>query len=81
MITEVYFIEGFYLYTEFGSSCRGVLVSKKGDPGTLGDVLVHVRGERKGHCNWWGLLEKIALCVYVRFTIAFILAQKDMQTS
>ncbi len=27
MITEVYFIEGLYLYTEVGSSGRGVLAS------------------------------------------------------
>ncbi len=29
MITEVYFIEGLYLYTEVGSSGRGVLASSE----------------------------------------------------
>jgi hypothetical protein len=29
MITEVYFIEGLYLYTEVGSSGRDVLASSK----------------------------------------------------
>jgi hypothetical protein len=29
MITEVYFIEGLYLYTEVGSSGRGVLASRE----------------------------------------------------
>ncbi len=29
MITEVYFIEEFYLYTEVGSSGRGVLASNE----------------------------------------------------
>jgi hypothetical protein len=29
MITEVYFIEGLYLYTEVGSSGRGVLASNE----------------------------------------------------
>ncbi len=28
MITEVYFIEGLYLYTEVGSSGRGVLATR-----------------------------------------------------
>ncbi len=29
MITEVYFMEGLYLYTEVGSSGRGVLASRE----------------------------------------------------
>ncbi len=29
MITEVYFIEGLYLYTEVGSSSRGMLASSE----------------------------------------------------
>ncbi len=29
MITEVYFIEGLYLYTEVGSNGRGVLASRE----------------------------------------------------
>ncbi len=29
MITEVYFIEGLYLYTEVGSGGRGVLASRE----------------------------------------------------
>ncbi len=29
MITEVYFIEGLYLYTEVGSSSKGVLASNE----------------------------------------------------
>ncbi len=41
------FIEGFNLYTEVGSSGRGVLASQKGDPGTLGGVPVHVRRNTK----------------------------------
>ncbi len=43
MITEVYFIEGFYLYTEVGSSGRGVLASSGGVTGTICIVAVRVR--------------------------------------
>jgi hypothetical protein len=35
MITEVYFTEGFCLYTQVGSSGRGVLDSSNGITGTI----------------------------------------------
>jgi hypothetical protein len=39
----VYFVEGFYLYTEVGSSVRGVLASSKGVLGTIHVVPLCVR--------------------------------------
>ncbi len=42
-ITEVYFIEWFYLYTEVGSSGKGVLTSIKGVTGAIRIVPVCVR--------------------------------------
>jgi hypothetical protein len=43
MITDVYFIEGFYLYTEVESSGKVVLASSKGATGTIRVVPVCVR--------------------------------------
>jgi hypothetical protein len=42
-LTEVYVIEGFYLFTEVGSSGRGVLASSGGVTGTIRIVPVRVR--------------------------------------
>ncbi len=39
MVTEVYFIEGLYLYTEVGSSGRGVLASRESF--VQGPLVVH----------------------------------------
>ncbi len=39
----MYFIEGFYLYTEVGSSDRGVLTYSRGVTGTISVVPVHLR--------------------------------------
>ena len=44
MITEVYFIEGLYLYTEVGSSGRGVLTSS--EQGSQVQLVVPVRVKR-----------------------------------
>ncbi len=44
MITEVYFIEGLYLYTEVGSIGRGVLVSS--GQGSQVPLVVPVRVKR-----------------------------------
>jgi hypothetical protein len=41
MITDVYFIEGLYLYTEVGSSGRGVL-----EQGSQVQLVVPVRAKR-----------------------------------
>jgi hypothetical protein len=43
MITKVYFIEGLYLYTEVGSSGRGVLASHEQGSQVLLAVPVCVR--------------------------------------
>ncbi len=43
MITEVYFLEGLYLYTEVGSSGRGVLASSEQGSQVELVVLVHVK--------------------------------------
>ena len=43
MITEVYFIEGYYLYTKIGSSGRGVQTSGRGATGEPSTLPVHVR--------------------------------------
>ncbi len=47
MITEVYFIEGLYLYTEVGSSGRGVLASNEQGSQVLLAIPVHVIGTKQ----------------------------------
>ncbi len=65
----MYFIEGFYLYTDVGSSGRGVLASSKGVTGAIRVVPVCQKDTSEGCVmspyNWWQLLEKIALCQYL----------------
>ncbi len=54
MITEVYFIEGLYLYREVGTSGRGVPASS--EQGSQVQLAVPVRVKWTQRCrtlNWW----------------------------
>jgi hypothetical protein len=51
MVTEVYFIEGLYLYTEVGSSVRGMLASMESF--VQGPLVVHCKGVRRWTLYWW----------------------------
>ncbi len=49
MITEVYFIEGYYLYTQIGSRGRGLQISQKGATGAPSGMPVYIQKTlRKG---------------------------------
>ncbi len=58
MITEVYFIEGLYLYTEVGSSGRGVVASHKQGSQVPLAVPVRVRRtQQRGALYWWWIFQ------------------------
>ncbi len=61
MITEVYFIEGLYLYIEVGLRGRGVLAShEQGSQVPLAVPVCdegHSRGVRRRTLHWWWIFK------------------------
>ena len=67
----MYFLEGYYLYTQVGSSGRGERTSEKGVTSAPEWHVGHLKGKPLGRCDYGRLYDNYSLIIY-GFTINLI---------